>query len=191
LNISDEPATLAGMRDTGFPYAADNTAQILILGSMPSRKSLAATQYYAHPQNAFWPIMAALFDFDVGLAYEKRLSKLCANHVALWDVAHQCIRPGSLDSAIDMTSVVANDFIFFFNTHPHIRAIFFNGRKAEALYRSLVWPTLPSAQQHILQKLMPSTSPANAGMNRAQKLAAWRMIPVQCMRQQNDLASTE
>jgi len=90
-------------------------------------------------------------------------------------------------SAIDMTSVVANDFIFFFN----IRAIFFNGRKAEALYRSLVWPTLPSAQQHILQKLMPSTSPANAGMNRAQKLAAWRMIPVQCMRQQNDLASTE
>jgi len=143
---------------------------------MPSRKSLAATQYYAHPQNAFWPIMAELFGFDAGLAYRERLARLRKNHVALWDVAHQCIRPGSLDSAIDIKSVIANDFMSFFTTHPHIRAIFFNGRKAEELYRKLVFPTLPSTHQHIQQNLLPSTSPANAAMNRAQKLAAWQII---------------
>jgi len=143
---------------------------------MPSRKSLAATQYYAHPQNAFWPIMAELFDFDAKLAYEERLARLRENHVALWDVAHQCIRPGSLDSAIDIKSVVANDFMSFFTTHPHTRTIFFNGRKAEELYGKLVLQTLPTVHQHIQQNLLPSTSPANAGMNRAQKLVAWRII---------------
>jgi len=164
------------MRDTGFPYAADNTAQILILGSMPSRKSLAADQYYAHPQNAFWPIMAELFGFAAELDYEARLAHLRANHVALWDVAYQCIRPGSLDSAIDIKSVVANDFISFFNTHPHIRAIYFNGRKAEELYRRLILPDIQPYLHPIELHLLPSTSPANAGINRAQKLAAWRMI---------------
>lgn len=120
--------------------------------------------------------MAELFDFDAGLRYKERLNKLCANHVALWDVAHQCIRPGSLDSAIDIKSVAANDFLSFFKAHPHIRAIFFNGRKAEEIYQKRVWPTLPTAFQQIQQHLLPSTSPANAAMNRAQKLAAWRII---------------
>jgi len=178
LNISHEAATLAAMHDTGFPYAADATAQILILGSMPGRKSLDAAQYYAHPQNAFWPIMAALFGFDAGLNYQERLAKLCANHVALWDVAHRCVRPGSLDSAIETKSVVANDFISFFNQHPDLRAIFFNGRKAEELYRKLVWPALPISYQHIRQHLLPSTSPAHARMNHVQKLDAWRMIQI-------------
>jgi len=162
--------------DSGFPYVADSDARILILGSMPSRKSLAATQYYAHPQNAFWPIMAALFDYDAGLSYEEHLKKLSTNHVALWDVAHQCIRPGSLDSAIDINSVVPNDIAALLADHPHIHAIFFNGRKAEELYCKLVHPTLPPAYQHIQLHLLPSTSPANAGMNRARKLAAWRII---------------
>ncbi len=164
------------MIETGFPCSADSTANILILGSMPSVKSLAARQYYAHPQNAFWPIMAALFGFDAGLPYEARLTRLRDNHVALWDVAHQCIRPGSLDSAIKIESVVANDFTAFFDTYPHIRAICFNGRKAEQLFRKLVQPELPAAFQHIEQHLLPSTSPAHAGLSRAQKLAAWKIV---------------
>ncbi len=167
---------LAAMHDTGFHHVADQHATILILGSMPGKKSLAADQYYAHPQNAFWPIMAELFDFGTDADYETRLAQLRAKHVALWDVAHQCIRPGSLDSAIDMRSVVANDFASFFKTHPHIQALFFNGRKAEALYRRLAWPTLPEPYQRIAQHPLPSTSPANAGMTRAQKLAAWGII---------------
>ena len=120
------------MINTGFPCSADSAAKVLILGSMPSQKSLAADQYYAHPQNAFWPIMAVLFDFDAELTYEQRLARLRANHVALWDVAlwdvaNQCIRPGSMDQASDLESVVANDFAAFFNKPHQSQANIFNG----------------------------------------------------------------
>lgn len=166
----------SNMSDTGFPFSANSDARVLILGSMPSRRSLAAHMYYAHPQNGFWPIMAALFDFDAGLDYSERLSALRANGIALWDVAHQCIRPGSMDHAIKLESVVANDFESFFNNHPAIHVIFFNGRKAEELFRRLVLPGLPVSMQGIEHHLLPSTSPANAVMTRAEKTAVWKIV---------------
>ncbi len=164
------------MIETGFPCSADSTASVLILGSMPSQKSLAAKQYYAHPQNAFWPIMAELLGFDARLVYEDRLARLRDNHVALWDVAHQCIRPGSMDSAIKIESVIANNFTAFLKTYPNIRTIYFNGRKAEQLFLKLVWPALPETFRHIERHLLPSTSPAHAMLSRAQKRAVWKIV---------------
>ena len=164
------------MTDTGFPCSADKNAKVLILGSMPSRKSLAAGQYYAHPQNGFWPIMGELFGFDPKLPYEQRLARLRENGIALWDVAHQCQRPGSMDAAIDTSSVIANDFAAFFAAHPHIRTIFFNGKKADELFRRLVQPGLPEAYRQIKRQLLPSTSPAHAAMSRREKCEKWQII---------------
>ena len=159
---------------TGFDYCAETDARILILGSMPSRKSLADQQYYAHPRNAFWPIMGALFDFDAALPYQARLQRLKQRRIALWDVAHRCIRPGSLDA--DMRDVEPNDFRAFFAAHPGIRHIFFNGRKAESLFTRLVRPQLAAAQQALPRRLLPSTSPAHAALSFDEKLAAWRVL---------------
>ena len=39
-------------------------AKVMIVGSMPSVKSLADAQYYAHPRNAFWPILFDIFGED-------------------------------------------------------------------------------------------------------------------------------
>ena len=39
----------------------DSSSRVLILGTMPSPKSREAGFYYAHPQNRFWPVLAALF----------------------------------------------------------------------------------------------------------------------------------
>ena len=159
------------MVDVGFPYVAQRNAKVLILGSMPGQKSLRQQQYYAHAQNSFWPMMSALFGFSVALPYDQRLAMLRQHHIALWDVAYQCERPGSLDQAIAMDSVVVNDFATFFAEHVDVRAIFFNGQKAAHLYRQRV-QNVPSLLMHTL----PSSSPAHASMRRDEKLAFWQQI---------------
>jgi len=160
--------------NTGFPCVARSNARILILGSMPGQRSLQAQQYYAHPRNAFWPIMAKMFDFDPALAYDKRLQILTQHHVALWDVARQCIRPGSLDA--DIRQVEANDFQVFFAHFSHIQAVFFNGQKARDLFNRLILPSLSSPASTLEYHLLPSTSPAHATMSFADKCAAWRSV---------------
>jgi len=161
-------------RDIGFPYSAAPNARVLILGSMPSRKSLAEQQYYAHPYNAFWPIMGELFGAGFALPYEQRLSCLRGSGIALWDVAHQCVRPGSLDS--NMRDVEVNNFSSFFATHPRIHAIFFNGRKSEEMYRRIVLPALSEPWRELPQTCLPSTSPAHAARSFGQKLAVWEIV---------------
>jgi len=143
---------------------------------MPGVESLKAQQYYAHPRNAFWPVMGEIFGFHWSLPYPERLEQLKQNRIALWDVAHQCERPGSLDSNIRHESVIANDFAALFASHPHIRAIFFNGRKAAELYRKLVLPMLAEPWRSLPQYPMPSTSPAHASLDFEQKLAQWLQI---------------
>ena len=155
-----------------FPPIAKPDARVLILGSMPGQASLAAGQYYAHPRNAFWPLMATLLGFDAALDYPARTRALTAAGVAVWDVLHSCRRPGSLDSSIDAESLVVNDLAGFLARHRAIEHIFFNGSAAEKLFRKHVG-TDPSIARLRLARL-PSTSPAHAALNFAQKLAAWR-----------------
>lgn len=159
-----------------FDCSANTRAKVLILGSMPGVESLRQQQYYAHPRNSFWPIMDALFGAGRYLPYGRRLARLRRHGVALWDVARRCHRPGSLDSSIAKESVVANDFAALFQFSPRIGAVFFNGKTAAALYERLVLPELPVQLQQLNYQVMPSTSPANAALTRAQKLEKWQAV---------------
>ncbi|WP_423188012.1 DNA-deoxyinosine glycosylase [Alishewanella sp. d11] len=147
-------------------------ARVLILGSMPGAASLAQQQYYAHPRNAFWPIMASLYGFAADLPYAIRLQQLTAQGVALWDVLAHCERQGSLDSAI--RNEQANDFDSFFATYPHIHVIAFNGGKALQSFQKHVKSHLVRPIPHLLA--LPSTSPAYAAMPFSQKLQLWQQI---------------
>lgn len=155
-----------------FDPIADSNAEILILGSMPGRESLAARQYYANRRNAFWRIMAELLGFDPGSSYETRVDKLKAARIALWDVLESCTRVGSLDSKIDANSMTVNDFPNFFRTHSKIRTVFFNGATAEAAYRRYVLPNVGTVPLSYMR--LPSTSPAHASLSYTQKLQAWQ-----------------
>lgn len=149
-------------------------ARVLILGSMPGEASLAAAQYYAHPRNAFWPIMGRLFGAGLELPYAERLARLNDAGVALWDVIARCRRPGSLDSAIDRDSVEANDFARLFGACPQLGHVFFNGSAAEAAFRRHV--RLPPGLRPLRFARLPSTSPAHAARDFAAKLAAWQAV---------------
>jgi len=159
----------------GFAPIAQESATVLILGSMPGRESLTRQQYYAHPRNAFWPIISALFDLAES-GYEEKARELAENGVAVWDVLQACFRCGSLDSNIDDSTIVTNDFHSFFVNHCKVARIFFNGTKAESVYRKYVLPQLGPDWAELPLKRLPSTSPAHAGMSLEQKTEAWKAV---------------
>ena len=161
------------MRIRGFPPIADRRARILVLGSMPSAASLAARQYYAYRHNQFWRVAGELCGFEPDAPYEERRAGLRRCRIALWDVIESCVRPGSLDASIRDDSLRVNDFAAFFAAHRGIRRVCFNGHKAESAWRRHVLPSLP--QSLIFEyRLLPSTSPAHAGMGYRSKLRVWR-----------------
>jgi len=162
--------------ETGFSAIADHNAKILILGSMPSVKSLQQQQYYAHPHNAFWPIMSELLGMEKEWSYQQRCQHLIANKFSVWDVLKACQRQGSLDQNIDSGSMVANDFNTFFQQYPNIEQIFFNGSKAEQVFKQYVLPNLDASFKQLRQTRLPSTSPAHASMTFEQKLQFWQRI---------------
>lgn len=149
---------------------------IIILGSMPGIASLEAQQYYAHPRNAFWRIMEALFDIPYALPYQQRLQQLKSCRIAIWDVLKTCTRATSLDSDIVGTSIVTNDFLSLFESHPSITKVFFNGATAEKTYLKHVHADVAKIFPAIQLQRLPSTSPAHASLNLAQKIAAWSCV---------------
>ena len=157
-----------------FEPIVGHRPRIIILGSMPGVASLEAVQYYAHPRNAFWPIMGELFGIDHHGSYPQRIRQVSALPLILWDTLESCHRPGSLDSNISRDSVAANDIPGLVARYPGIRAIAFNGATSEKFFRQLVVKQLPSEDIKLIR--LPSTSPANAAMNFEQKLKAWRQL---------------
>lgn len=179
LNVASpqpqDPEIIGGVtRIQSFPPVSAPDATRLILGSMPGKRSLAEHQYYAHPQNAFWRIMACLLGFDPAMPYAARCEALTKAGIALWDVLGECERHSSLDSDIVEASIQPNDFPRFFAAHPHINAVFFNGTKAEQSFARHVLPSLNEPSASIPRTRLPSTSPAHAGMRFEGKLALWR-----------------
>ena len=142
--------------------------RLLVLGSFPGVASLAAQQYYAHPRNHFWPLLSTLWGEDLlALAYARRLQRLRAHGLGLWDVYGACRRDGSLDSAIE--SAQANDLAGLAARLPALRAIAHNGGESA---RSMRLTRVLGVPVHRL----PSTSPANASWSFERKLAAWRAV---------------
>lgn len=154
-----------------FPPLSAPHSRVLVLGTMPGRESLRRQQYYAHPRNAFWPILAAFTGTDPGSAYADRAAAVVGAGIAVWDVLAACERPGSLDRDIDTASARPNDFVAFFREHPAITAVCCNGGTAAQLFRRYV--VTPGGTRPLALVTLPSTSPAHAGLPVAAKQRAW------------------
>lgn len=149
----------------GLPPILDRRIERLILGSFPSRTSLAAGQYYAHPRNQFWPILGRLLGEPLaGLPYPERARRVLGHRLGIWDVYEACDRSGSADAAIRRAR--PNAFARLHRLAPGLRFVAFNG-KAAARFRPLF------EEAGFSTAVLPSTSPAHAGRSFEQKLALW------------------
>ncbi len=156
---------------TGLPPLVSDQTRLLILGSFPGVASLAAQQYYGHPQNQFWRILQAIWPsspFPAGVnSYQIRSEWLLARQLGVWDVYASCEREGSLDSKIRKPQV--NDFAALRQLCPALEAIAHNGAESFKHSRHTALLGLPVYK-------LPSTSPANASWSFERKLAAWREV---------------
>ncbi|MBW8361672.1 MAG: DNA-deoxyinosine glycosylase [Kaistella sp.] len=156
-------------RISSFPPVISKSSKVLILGSVPGVKSLEMQEYYAHPQNHFWKIMFRLFNEEVTTDYAEKMKILDRNKVAVWDVIDTCERDGSLDTRI--RNEEHNDILKLLNDYPNIEAIFCNGQKSYKNLKKIVGKDF-----EIPVFVMPSTSPAFAGMKYEDKVLAWQKI---------------
>lgn len=170
----------------GLAPVVSSQTRLLILGSFPGVASLAAQQYYGHPQNQFWKILRALYpsdfpsdlpsdyppDYPSGKAigaerYKIRTDWLLSKKLGVWDVYAACERQGSLDTNIRNAAV--NDFSGLMQLCPQLQAIAHNGGESFKHSRHTQILGLPVYK-------LPSTSPANASWSFERKLAAWREV---------------
>ena len=155
-------------RLAGLAPIHDAETEILLLGSFPGEASLRSQQYYGHPRNHFWKLVGGVIDAPLAaMAYADRIDCLRAHRIGVWDVISQCLRKGSLDSAI--TDATPNDFEALFAASPRIRLIGMNGGKAFAFRKVLETHGRTPVQ-------LPSSSPANATQSLATKQARWREL---------------
>lgn len=146
----------------------DSHSEILILGSFPSVKSREQQFFYGHKQNRFWRVMARVLDCAVPEDITQKRDMLLSHHVALWDVIASCEITGSSDASI--RNVRPNDLSQILS-QADIRAIYANGSKAYQLYQKYIYPVNGREV-----KLLPSTSPANAGYSLERLVEAWSVI---------------
>lgn len=140
----------------------------LILGSFPSVKSREQRFFYAHPQNRFWRVTAAVFDCDPPAGLEEKVMFLEKNRIALWDVIAVCEISGSSDSSIRNAAPNRLERIL---ENCQIRRIFVNGKAAQRLY--VKYLQQETGKEAIL---LPSTSPANAAWTLPRLIDAWRVL---------------
>ncbi len=151
-----------------IPPVCDAASEVLILGSFPSVRSREEGFFYGHPQNRFWKVLAAVCGREIPLTIPEKKAFLLSEKIALWDVIASCEIEGSADSTI--RHAAPNDLSLILDAAP-IRAIFVNGRTAEAYYRRFSEPK--TGRKAIC---LPSTSPANAAWTSERLTEAWSVI---------------
>ncbi len=155
------------MKIYSFPPISNKNSAILILGKMPSKRSLTQNQYYGHRGNQFWSILFNLFDKEISTDYNVRTNLALTNGIAIWDVLKVCERESSADA--DILNEVLNDFDSFFANHK-IKAIFHNGKNPKKYFDKYI------SHVNIPQFVLPSTSPANSRFTKEEKLKEWKLL---------------
>ena len=116
----------------GLPPLHGARANALILGSFPSPKSREMAFYYGHPQNRFWPMIAAVTGEPVPdwADIEAKKAIILKHGLAVWDTIGACDIKGASDASI--RNAVPNDVAALIQKLG-VRAVFCNGAASGTL----------------------------------------------------------
>lgn len=154
------------------PPLVDGNSHTLVLGSMLSPKSAEAGFYYAHPQNRFWRVLAAVFGYPCPATVEDKKTLALKNGIALWDVLHSCDILGASDSSIK--NAVCNDVQNLLCDYPNITRVFTTGRKAAELLKKY---NADIGNDNIASALcLPSPSPLNCAAKFDELVQAYSVL---------------
>ncbi|MBQ8144445.1 MAG: DNA-deoxyinosine glycosylase, partial [Butyricicoccus sp.] len=113
-------------------FAPDS--RVLILGSIPSLKSREQKFFYGHPQNRFWPVLAAVFGEAAPSTVEEKRMLALRHHIAMWDTLHSCEIRGASETSI--RNPVANDLQWLIGK-TEVREVFCKGATSYKSYNKL------------------------------------------------------
>lgn len=150
----------------------DSDSNILILGSLPSDKSIEKSEYYGNKTNQFWNIITLIFDNEkiIFKNYDEKLKYLHEHHIALWDVYSSAIRKGALDNNIQNGKF--NDIIGILKRYPNITKIVTNGRASQKGFEKY----LKVNNFHFNYYYVPSSSSLNASLKLNEKVTMWKEV---------------
>ncbi|NRQ02468.1 DNA-deoxyinosine glycosylase [Marinobacterium sp. xm-d-530] len=170
------------MIDHSFSAVCNTSTKLLILGSLPGKKSIAEQQYYAHPRNALWPILCDWLQMPNSMSYEQKLAAALEGGIGFWDVVAEAERPGSLDSDIKSSTVHYNPIDQLIENLPKLKCIVLNGGAAMRLFKRAGFDQFAKAKGIDFFQL-PSTSPAHASMTLDEKRVAWHSVLIDTLKE--------
>lgn len=151
------------------PIVNDNS-KILILGSLPSDKSIIANEYYGNKTNQFWDIISLVFKNEKikFKNYNEKIQFLAKHYIALWDVYCSAERKGSLDSNIKNGKF--NRINEFLHKYTNIKTVLVNGKKSEMAFKLY----LKNENINCSYRYVPSSSSANTKYTVIEKVELWK-----------------
>ena len=152
-----------------FEPVFNEASEVLILGTIPSPKSIENGFYYSHPQNRFWNTISAIFSSPVPKTIDEKTELILNNKLALWDVLQSCEIKGADDSSIK--SEKPNDLDFVIN-QSKVKHIITTGKKSFSLYNKYC-----VKKTGIEAICLPSTSPANCAVSLEKLITEYSIIP--------------
>lgn len=156
---------ITGQKTRLLPIA-DHNSRVLILDTMPGERSLILQQYYASKSNFFWKVIFKILKVPNLTDYRLKKQLLLKHGIALWNVLEFGEEKGKKGYTI--TSETPNDFYTFFQNHPNIKRVIFNGNNAAEYYQKYV-----GYYPGFTMEILPSTSALNTWKSFEEKAEVW------------------
>ena len=120
-------------RTYGLQEIINQDSEVLILGTLPGKKSLDSKKYYSDSSNKFWSILFQACGEPIDKSDEAKEKLLKKYKIAFWDILESAIRNTSSDE--DIEDEIPNDLPQLLEDYPNIKLILFHSNDAYKYFK--------------------------------------------------------